>query len=422
MFCLYKKALKAVVNLEENIYAMVFLKQCVRKRCSTKRSIMKPLQVALICFKCKNRSEFVWISILCLITMAFFALSLSRRDLRILNSLRTNEYVISHNPRSFNSTYYPTLVFTCIGEEALTKFQSYIWHSLRQARLINPNIPIVVILSRKGYDKSLRHKFLTLKVTIIYHDTLVESIALLQEFRKVFFLKGAMIPDGNKLFVQFAVERLLSVYAYMKYTGTSNVFHVENDNMIYVDLLQLSKRMNACGVKFSIPRAAIDQAVTSFIYARTAEAIEHFAQWCVHVFRMGPDRAVRYLNTQWINDMTLGAQYLRLYASSGEKGVYELPTRFHTKFENCCLCYLSSDYKGPIIFDACVLGQYFGGTFARPNVPHWEENRLIDPRGNVLEWRMSLQDKLKRPFIRGIRIVNIHVHSKQLEKFSSSTT
>lgn len=381
---------------------------------------MDRIQSIISRFKCRSKTQILRTNSLFLIILILIGFVLFSRKDYILTGLRRNKWMISNYYEDAKDTFRPTLIFTCIGEQAFTKFQPYIWESLRQARLTNPNVSIVVILSKKAFDQSIHHKLSSLRVMSVIHDNLVESNLLLQEFRKIFFVKGSMTPDGNKYFVQFAVERLLSVYAYMNYSGISNVFHIENDNMLYVDLFKLSERMNTCGVKFAIPRAAVNQAVTSFIYVQTSKSMEHFIEWCVNIFRLGPDKAVQYLKTEWINDMTLGAQYLRLYVSSDVVGVYELPTRFYTKSENCCLCYLSKDYSEPIIFDACVLGQYFGGTFGRPNVPHWEENRLVDPRGDILDWQENTENKLKRPYIRGRHIVNIHVHSKQLEKFSSS--
>ena len=371
------------------------------------------------CLKCRNKNNILTKTIILVIVMVLISVRLLWIETHTSIRRRRNERIVPDFIPDANSASLPTLILTCIGEEAFDKYQPYIWYSLTQARMTNPNVSIVVILSRTAYRKSIRQRLSALKITSIFHDDLIGTNSLLQDFRKVFFVKGLMVPGGNKHFVQFAVERLLSVYAYMNYTGVSNVFHIENDNMLYIDLPRLSERMKICGVRFAFPRAAINQAVTSFIYAETSQAIEHFVRWCVNVFKLGPDMAAKYLNTTWINDMTLGAHYLRLYVSPNTAGVFELPTRFHAKSENCCLCYLSRDSREQIIFDACVIGQYFGGTFSRPNQTHWEENRLFDPRGTVLRWHQDSRDKLKRPFIRDIRIVNIHVHSKQLEQFSS---
>jgi hypothetical protein len=243
--------------------------------------------------------------------------------------------------------------------------------------------------------------------------------SLSNDFHRAFFVQGAMEPDGNHEFIQFTLERLLSIYAYMKKNTQAHVFHLENDNMLYVDLRILAKRMNDCGVNLAVPRAAKDQAVLSFMYVRNVYSLERLVKWWVDVFRLGREDAVKFLNTSYINDMTLTARYLKLRGATTEQskrsGVYELPTQFVDKVYECCLCFLEGR---PLIFDACVLGQYFGGTYANPNDSFWDSGRLVDPRGEKLSWR-PLNQQMKVPFIRNHLIANIHVHSKRLEQFSS---
>ena len=315
----------------------------------------------------------------------------------------------------------PTLILTCIGKQAFSNYQSYIWQALEQARLINPNISLVLILSQDAYVDSVVQKLNSIGARIVFVDDLVKSNALLQEFRRTYFEKGIMKPNGNQNFVQYAVERLIAVYAYMNQTGLSNVFHIENDNMVYADLYQLTVRMYECNVSLAMPRATVDQAVTSFVFIRNSRSIEQFAEWCVSIFRMGPEKAVQFLGTEWINDMSLGSRYLQMFAASSEQstrtGIFELPTRLYSRNESCCICRASN--RTSIIFDASVLGQYFGGNFENPDASFWAPKRLMDPRGLSLEWHSSEFDDLKRPYIKGTQIVNIHVHSKRLERFSS---
>jgi hypothetical protein len=313
----------------------------------------------------------------------------------------------------------PILIFTCLGSLAFTKHQTYIWQSITQARVINPSIKIVLILSKRALESNVAQKIKELNITPEINDALISDDPLLQDFRRVFFVQGSMEPDGNKEFVQFTLERLLSIYIYMKKTAQMHVFHIENDNMLYVDLHKLNKRMNECGVNLAVPKAAKNQAIISFIYIKNVHALEQFVKWCLRVFHLGRRGAIKFLNTSSINDMTLTARYLELRGSTNEQskrsGIYVLPTQFVDKLQECCLCFLESK---PLIFDACVLGQYFGGTYAKPNASHWESNRLMDPRGETLSWRF-LNPKTRIPYIRNQRIANIHVHSKRLEQFSS---
>jgi len=189
--------------------------------------------------------------------------------------------------------------------------------------------------------------------------------------------------------------------------------------MVYIDLRKLAIKLDHCNIHFAVPRASNDLGVISFAYFKSIKHLEHFLRWCLRILRLGKHRAIKYLNTAYINDMILSGRYIQTWGSSTKQskktGIYELPTQF-IEDEDCCLCVLDHER---LIFDACVLGQYFGGTYAYPNQSHWEANRLIDPRGMVLEWKI-LSGKIKIPYIKSRRIINIHVHSKQLEKFSSA--
>lgn len=332
-------------------------------------------------------------------------------------------YAISRNRlyKGNLSIAKPTLIFTCLGTHAFTKYQTYIWQALQQAQLTNPSIPLVVILNKDAYVNSTFRKLHYSKIKTVLVEDLLESNTLLQEFRRLYFESGGMTPDGNRNFVQYVLERLLVLYAYINQTGLTNIFHLENDNMLYGNLYQLAVQMHVCNVSLGIARAARSQAIASFVFIRNGKAIEHFVRWFLNVFKMGPKKAIEFMGTPSINDMTLGARYLRLFAASPQQslktGVFELPTSFYFDIEPCCLCHIHSN--NPVIFDACVLGQYFGGTHARPDSPHWERNRLVDPRGLLIEWRNSDEDNLRRPYIKNIQIINLHVHSKKLYKFSS---
>jgi hypothetical protein len=336
----------------------------------------------------------------------------------------------------------PTLVFTLLGEHA-SRFQSYVSVSLLQARRTNPTVRIVLILNRNVYKNGTAagvgsiSKFLqSLDINAVFYDELIDSNIFMKEFRKLFFVQGAMEPDGNKQFVQFTTERLVVIHAYMVKSNLKNVFHMENDNMLYADLKTLSRRMCACSVTFAMPKAAVHLAIVSFIFIHDAWALEQFVRWCIEVFRLGSEKASSYLGTTFINDMSLGARYLDLRAASLSQtkltGVAMLPAQFYTGEDTPCLwspslqkikyCGGSSSSfieRQKIIVDACVLGQWFGGTFHAPGVPHWEPTRLVDPRGKSLDWRVDAVDHLWRPFIDNISVVNLHIHSKQLEKFAS---
>lgn len=380
----------------------------------------------LSCGSIPSRTAMMFLSLGVIFLLYHLCVSLRNLKSSLVRPDSNNYYPRSHLIREQEgSVYNPTLVFTCLGDTALSKYQSYLWHSVRQARLINPTITMVIILSKIQYEanrNTIRERLDHFRISPIFHEDLIESSQLLKTFREIFFVAGAMEPDGNKYFVQYAIERLICIHAYINRTNATDIFHIENDNMLYIDLKNLSHRMHACGVGFAFPRASMNQAVTSFVYVRSVKDTEKFVKWCIDIFRLGPQGATRYINDSWLNDMTLGARYLQLHAFSKRQselsGVYELPSTFAKAENNHCILQ-PSNTEEPIIFDACVIGQYFGGTFSEPNVSYWHHSRLIDPRGKILEWRKDKIDQLKKPFINSLRIVNLHVHSKELKRFSS---
>lgn len=323
-----------------------------------------------------------------------------------------------------NSRKQPTLVYTCLGEKVFNVHQTYIWKSLEQARIVGgPSLSIVLIISKAGQTEIVQKRLKRLGVTLIIYEQLLSSASynatLFLDFHQAFFIQGAMEPGGNLKFNQLTTERLFALHAFMKASGTSDVFHLENDNMLYSDLNNLLHRMRTCQVFLGIPRASKEYAVISFLYIRNAYAIEHFLRFIIDVFRLGPAKAVKYINVTYINEMTFTALYLERFAATPEdsklSGIVLLPT--HLIDRNCCLC----NYDGNeemIVFDARTLGQYFGADYHKPNSPFfWVKTELIDPRGHLLEWK--IKNGIRMPYIRGFRIVNLHIHSKRLHRFSS---
>lgn len=320
----------------------------------------------------------------------------------------------------------PTLVHACLGKDALTKHQSYIWDSLRQSRLMGgASLSIVVIINKAGHNHLVERKINRLGVNLIIYEDLINRMnsnaALHEDFRRSFFVQGLMVPGDNYEFNRLTTERLFAVYAYMNVTRKSNIFHMENDNMLYFNLSNLLSRMHKCKIYLGIIRASVSQAVLSFMYIQSASALEHLLRYIIQVFRLGKTESVKYLNTEYVNDMTITARYLDLSmpksVESDSNLISQLPVTFDK--EHCCVSHTAND-KEKIIFDARTIGQYFGGDYWHPNVSFWTRSDFLDPRGEILIWK-PIKKGIVVPYIRDRRIVNLHVHSKNLYLFSSKT-
>ncbi|KAG2381249.1 hypothetical protein C9374_006238, partial [Naegleria lovaniensis] len=192
---------------------------------------------------------------------------------------------------------------------------------------------------------------------------------------------------GNQNFVQFTLQRLFYVYAVMKFEKLENVFHLENDNLIYVKLEQVLKALQECSVKFGVPFAEPHQAVVSFMFVQNQEAMLDLIDYILQVFAMGSEKA----------------------SEEGQNCIYD---------------------RAGMLFDACVLGQWFAGTHVHPDIPFYQNSRLIDPRNHRLEWRKSRDASLRfkelflvpsanKGSLSAPQVVNLHIHSKRLEKYIS---
>lgn len=345
--------------------------------------------------------------------------------INMLDVLLPSSNTINVNDES-NMKTQSTLVYTCLGEKAFSYHQKYIWKSLEQARLVvGPSFPIFLIISEVGHTENIRKRLRPLNITLVIYEHLMfksyHNTTLFLDFHQTFFVQGAMEPGGNVDFNRLTSERLFAIYAFMKVTGKSDVFHLENDNMLYGDLDVLLHRMRVCRVFLGFPRAAREYAVISFLYIRNAYALEHFLRFIIEVFRLGRIKAVNYINQTYINEMTIASRYLDLFSATSEdsklSGIFQLPTELDSR--DCCLCD-RDDAGESIIFDARTLGQYFGADYHKPHRPlYWLDTELVDPRRDRLEWKNKRDIRL--PYIRGFRIVNLHVHSKRLRKFVSNS-
>ena len=327
-----------------------------------------------------------------------------------------------------------SILYTNLG--ATFAYQPYIWVSIAQARVFNPCTTIYLICSSEALEDPD-----ILKEINLYHVTVVDygslSHKVLDDFRANFFVQGSMVPDGNEKFNQFTSERLLAVWLVMQQLDLRDVIHLENDNMIYSPISELIAAMHLCDVHLAVPFPTIRQAVVGIAYIRTSVSLVPFIQFTIRVFQMGQQKAVERLGTEFINDMSLLGTFYQ--EQSGSELVSELPTkiynfRSHTEDQN-----VEESFLWPVkfrenhthnciaealpgaIFDGCVLGQYFGGRFGEPSIPYWHESRQFDPRGQQLWWQVksTASFKVRVPYMGNVRILNLHVHSKRLDLFTS---
>ncbi len=185
------------------------------------------------------------------------------------------------------------------------------------------------------------------------------------------------------------------VKLYLK--DSKNIFHIENDVMLYKPLQDLMEIVyvpkNVYMVKDSSKRV-----IPSIMCFCDSESLELINQ---HIFKTLKESKI------FMNDMEILSKFPNLIKLR------------HNPYIND---------KIPYVYDGAALGQYIGGVDYR-NIPNTPITQLNNPTigfiNETCDFKLNediekkYENNLKRYLINQNEIVNLHIHSKQLFKFSS---
>ncbi|HSX11851.1 MAG TPA: hypothetical protein VLF94_09065 [Chlamydiales bacterium] len=305
----------------------------------------------------------------------------------------------------FASDY--AIVFVHLGP----KLPDYAPLSFSQARLFNPECPIYLIAN----EEALR-EFPHRTVTPVPCESLSRSGPHEQFLREV----------QTNGFWQYVTERFYYLEELMSQHQLQNVFHLENDVMLYRDLRELlpTFQKNYPGMIAS----TFDndsRCVAGFMYIAEARPLSQFVQFATgkilradnDMYLLGQFREKFY--KQYIDHLPiinpLYAQENPLESSTGK--IARNPTDYTNHFDE----FLS-------VFDAAAFGQYLGGLdpMHRDHEPGFiSESCLFNPSHLTIIWKRDAQGRqvpianyksVSHP------INNLHIHCKNLALFSSLCT
>jgi hypothetical protein len=334
------------------------------------------------------------------------------------------------------------LVYVLLGDP---HFQHYALHSIRQARLLNPSLRMVMVVSpevlagRPEWGPELgRLAVNVVNYTMLGSDFLAvfqRQYAGLWEAlrRRVGFMLPTINDRMNFAFTQLTMERLYALYQLMHVYGLRDVIHVENDQMLYGDVAAAAAAAKACGVDLAMTRIGRRMA-PAVVYARNASALKGMLDFMLEAISGGPDHATAVAGTGWVTDMSLTAAYFEQQRGAGRGGaVTSWPNRAEEgggASGSACIY----DKLGGTIFDAAPLGHWCCGTFERPTeyfthrdgeseVAYWDReftwvNATAAPAAAGAA--AAVQGRpVRRPQWDGHPVFNLHIHSKQLHLWGS---
>lgn len=298
------------------------------------------------------------------------------------------------------------LVFVHIGDHP----PHYVRHSMAQARLFNPDFPIVFIANENSLQSIDLQELNAIKISI---ESLNKTSSH-QQYERITKTKG---------FWRFALERFLVLDDFIQQFHLQSVFHIENDVMIYFSLEKFlpifqSRYTNMITTAFDCDQ----RSVPCFVYFDNSLVSSELAQFIANQ---------AFLES---TDMHLLNEFKKIHY---KKCADHLPILIPDYADDYPLLNIFKEYSEDprpfyanldafqMIFDAAALGQYLGGIdpILGPSKPGFMgEASIFLPMFFSFQW---IRDEQGRwiPWIqykdKAFPIANLHIHCKALDRFSS---
>jgi hypothetical protein len=296
-----------------------------------------------------------------------------------------------------------SFVFVHVGPN----IPAYLPYAIRQVRLFNKEWPIYVIASADELKK--------LPSGLSHTPIPLEDIPRSEAHEK-FHAEG--IQSG---FWRYTSERFFYLDSFIKKYNLKDVFHLENDVMLYCDLSKLlpifqSYYRGMIGATFENER----KCIPGFVYISESAPLEKLARYMAEMAKFGAIDMIVLGNFR-NSHHRIYIDYLPVvlpnydFPFQNALGVTaQSPALYYTHFE-----------EFDSLFDAAAFGMYIGGNDpihpkARPGFI--SESSFFNPSLFDFEW-IKDEEGRQVPYVsyKGMRcrLNNLHVHCKNLGAFFS---
>lgn len=302
-----------------------------------------------------------------------------------------------------------SIVFVHLGKTV----PLYISDAIKQARLFNSAASIYLIAQNDVLNAISLSSDTYTKVPI-------ETLIMTPE-HVAFVDRSKLDKDFRDGFWNYASERFLYIYDFMYQYDLYDLFHLEYDTMLYVDIQEIVdvfKNYYSIGAIFDND----NRCIPCFLYIANKDCMQKLAE------------AFAYYSYYGKNDMEIVA----LFKNMNDKKVIDflpvVPQEYLQSYELKSLAghttgqadrYANNIELFNSIFDGAALGQYLGGCDPRNGnySPGFiNESSLFNSSNFIYEWENDLQGR-RVPYIviknKKYRINNLHIHSKNLNQFAS---
>ena len=291
------------------------------------------------------------------------------------------------------------------------KIPSYILDCIKQIRLFNDGAIIFVCeVKKQGIVEEISRY-----AHVIDINDIKASNKHLQFLRKV----------KMQAFAKYTTDRFFILEEVISCCHLKNVIHIENDVLVYDNFDQYLELLSAED-KLHLTRHNDYQCIGGLVFVPSENAIAEYTQFLLE-----------HCVNEYMNDM----DSLSLFAY--EKGVSYLPVITQDYYINNGLrsieghevlsdqeaeAYFNNVGRYNCIFDAAAIGQYIGGIDKIHNNTdtrgYINTNCMYNASKMQIIWKC--ENDLYIPYInegvKEYRLVNLHIHSKELKKYMSIRT
>jgi hypothetical protein len=268
----------------------------------------------------------------------------------------------------------------------------YLKYTFSQIRIFNPDVVVYFITNKEHLKDDVFKEYNIIPVNKdLYHSDKISS------FERLYKKPG---------FWTITATRLIYIENFIRKKNLTDVYHFENDVLLYYDLKELHDIFINLFKGLAITRGGTDKCMTGFMFIKNAGSISEMTDFFISLLsELGVNGIKNKYRMDMVNEMTLMSVY---FASHGGS----LPTMPHSEYAN----------QFNSIFDPASYGQFVGGTTngmpgAKPK-DHYIGQMLTENPSFDIIWNNKRQPCLKYND-NEIRINNLHIHSKNLHLYTS---
>ena len=323
-----------------------------------------------------------------------------KKEYIVMNKRLNTMIVLLSIISSFASLYPYCIVYIHIGKN----LPAFFYDSARQTRLFNKTCTIYLLANQQAITDEDLNKFEDYSIKFIALESLVKT-----KEHEEFLQKSTLDKNFWEAFWLYTSERFLYLHDFCQQYHESDIIHLENDNMIYVDFNELmpvfKRHYKGIGAVFDNDYKCIP-GIVFFRYAAHGKCdMEVFS------ILMQEKREAGLID----NLPIIMPEYVHIHGLGSTNGTYSPhKERFFNHID---------EFQS--IFDGAALGQYFGGKDPRlgDSGPGFVNESCLY-NSSLLSYRWVPDNEGRNiPYAsyrdHEYRINNLHVHCKNLKQFSS---